>query len=625
MKVASNMALNHCGETLAALPNGADLSSGIPVDTLEKMRAENRERKKRWRENNEERNKDNDLRCRVNKRANKLYGEGPSEAKARWAEEEFQRRRSRRMNKETKRMVGGPNPNHLPHHPNGSAPNGGGHHHLYLPSSPVNGCSAGFMHPVTPGSSVPTTPMPLQPMASNHLPHASSLALPPLHLPPAVLSSPSRHSAAPSSSSNPSGTSMTGATATNSHQYANDRHAIARDFWKIVTDLKHDLSSTSSSSANSPSAQHLHHMPASLTSPVPSSCGGSPRAGRLNDASVDMDASANHANPNSISNAYVRHPRGYSSSATDVGRQQGGPSETTMVSPRALPIGAASIQPRCELKQSIIEMGRASSPNLFVARSQPPSPLQRAGFRLPSIHWESCPQHPVSTTTALPHINQLYDHQSTSSTSVSMMVTTPSAKRRRSHADHHDGSRGCNGNPSGSTGKPGEEAFPSGMVTPSSITNSPSLPPLSSVFCSCCCGKNHGQPNTTSPALLYIAHSKTSIPTPVAGPGSMAVSGDGTTMAATIANGEANEDVVAAHTPRRAVLDSNVPSTLQLATTACLENESQQQQKRKRSTLSTSSTSSQYANDDVVKDDDASKYPMDAVMSLVALRGTTWV
>ncbi|RKP39648.1 hypothetical protein BJ085DRAFT_5186, partial [Dimargaris cristalligena] len=69
----------------------------------EKMRAENRERKKRWRENNEERNKDNDLRCRVNKRANKLYGEGPSEAKARWAEEEFQRRRSRRMNKETKR------------------------------------------------------------------------------------------------------------------------------------------------------------------------------------------------------------------------------------------------------------------------------------------------------------------------------------------------------------------------------------------------------------------------------------------------------------------------------------------------------------------------------------------
>ncbi|KAI7830383.1 hypothetical protein BC939DRAFT_489769 [Gamsiella multidivaricata] len=39
----------------------------------QRVRNENRERKKRWREQNEERNKDNDLRCRVHKRANKLF------------------------------------------------------------------------------------------------------------------------------------------------------------------------------------------------------------------------------------------------------------------------------------------------------------------------------------------------------------------------------------------------------------------------------------------------------------------------------------------------------------------------------------------------------------------------
>ncbi|KAJ1802231.1 hypothetical protein LPJ75_006249 [Coemansia sp. RSA 2598] len=70
---------------------------------LEKMRQENRERKKRWREVNGERNKDNDLRCRVNKRANQLYGMQSSEAKARWIVEEFERRQQRRRDKETRK------------------------------------------------------------------------------------------------------------------------------------------------------------------------------------------------------------------------------------------------------------------------------------------------------------------------------------------------------------------------------------------------------------------------------------------------------------------------------------------------------------------------------------------
>ncbi|KAJ2849525.1 hypothetical protein IWW36_002563 [Coemansia brasiliensis] len=69
----------------------------------EKMRQENRERKKRWRELNEERNKDNDLRCRVNKRANQLYGAQASEAKEKWIGEEFERRQQKRREKEMRK------------------------------------------------------------------------------------------------------------------------------------------------------------------------------------------------------------------------------------------------------------------------------------------------------------------------------------------------------------------------------------------------------------------------------------------------------------------------------------------------------------------------------------------
>ncbi|KAJ2499863.1 hypothetical protein GGH96_003206 [Coemansia sp. RSA 1972] len=69
----------------------------------EKMREENRSRKKRWRELNEERNKDNDLRCRVNKRANQLYGASASEAKDKWIGEEFERRQQKRREKEMRK------------------------------------------------------------------------------------------------------------------------------------------------------------------------------------------------------------------------------------------------------------------------------------------------------------------------------------------------------------------------------------------------------------------------------------------------------------------------------------------------------------------------------------------
>ncbi|CEP08153.1 hypothetical protein [Parasitella parasitica] len=85
-----------------------DLSM-LPAELLkrelmnQKVRADNRERKKRWRQQNEERNKDNDLRCRVNKRAHKLFGKEESEHKKKWIEEEFAKRRQKRKEKERRK------------------------------------------------------------------------------------------------------------------------------------------------------------------------------------------------------------------------------------------------------------------------------------------------------------------------------------------------------------------------------------------------------------------------------------------------------------------------------------------------------------------------------------------
>ncbi|KAF8983483.1 hypothetical protein BGZ46_010158 [Entomortierella lignicola] len=90
--------------TSAVTTGGVDPAQSLKRElNSEKVRTENRERKKRWREQNEDRNKDNDLRCRVNKRANKLFGKQDSEHKARWIEEEFGKRQLKRKEKERRR------------------------------------------------------------------------------------------------------------------------------------------------------------------------------------------------------------------------------------------------------------------------------------------------------------------------------------------------------------------------------------------------------------------------------------------------------------------------------------------------------------------------------------------
>jgi hypothetical protein len=49
--------------------------------------------------------KDNDLRCRVNKRAQKLFGMEPSDHKRKWVDEEFERRRAKRQEKERRKQA----------------------------------------------------------------------------------------------------------------------------------------------------------------------------------------------------------------------------------------------------------------------------------------------------------------------------------------------------------------------------------------------------------------------------------------------------------------------------------------------------------------------------------------
>lgn len=49
--------------------------------------------------------KDNDLRCRVNKRASKLYGNAESDEKTAWVNDEFEKRRQKRMDKERRKLI----------------------------------------------------------------------------------------------------------------------------------------------------------------------------------------------------------------------------------------------------------------------------------------------------------------------------------------------------------------------------------------------------------------------------------------------------------------------------------------------------------------------------------------
>ncbi|KAI9834679.1 MAG: hypothetical protein M1826_000081 [Phylliscum demangeonii] len=72
---------------------------------IERQRQENRERKKRWRESNEAKNKDNDLRARLNKRAKQLFEGVDPAIQAEWIEDQFARRRAKR---EVKSQKGGP-------------------------------------------------------------------------------------------------------------------------------------------------------------------------------------------------------------------------------------------------------------------------------------------------------------------------------------------------------------------------------------------------------------------------------------------------------------------------------------------------------------------------------------
>lgn len=67
----------------------------------ERVRVLNRLRKKRWRYNNLDRNRDNDLRTRVVRQATKLYGSENTPEKLAWIEKEFNQRKTRRRDRST--------------------------------------------------------------------------------------------------------------------------------------------------------------------------------------------------------------------------------------------------------------------------------------------------------------------------------------------------------------------------------------------------------------------------------------------------------------------------------------------------------------------------------------------
>lgn len=74
------------------------------MDEKERVRFENRERKKRWREFNIERNRDIDLKTRVIKRANHLYPNPEhEELRKQWISTEFDKRKQKRMNRQQKK------------------------------------------------------------------------------------------------------------------------------------------------------------------------------------------------------------------------------------------------------------------------------------------------------------------------------------------------------------------------------------------------------------------------------------------------------------------------------------------------------------------------------------------
>lgn len=72
----------------------------LTEEDREKIRMDNRERKKKWRGNNSDRNKDNDLRARLHRRAAQIYGREDTPEKRAWFEAEFLKRKERRLQRE---------------------------------------------------------------------------------------------------------------------------------------------------------------------------------------------------------------------------------------------------------------------------------------------------------------------------------------------------------------------------------------------------------------------------------------------------------------------------------------------------------------------------------------------
>lgn len=79
-----------------------DLTPEERAQEKERIRMENRARKRRWRGNNQIRNKDNDLRARLHRRALMMFGAQDSVEKQQWLEAEFFKRKERRMKREGK-------------------------------------------------------------------------------------------------------------------------------------------------------------------------------------------------------------------------------------------------------------------------------------------------------------------------------------------------------------------------------------------------------------------------------------------------------------------------------------------------------------------------------------------
>lgn len=75
-------------------------NSILTPEDKERIKEDNRDRKKRWRDSNAGRNKDNDLRTRVNKKANSLFGEDSTAEKQDWIQKEYEKRRLWRVRKE---------------------------------------------------------------------------------------------------------------------------------------------------------------------------------------------------------------------------------------------------------------------------------------------------------------------------------------------------------------------------------------------------------------------------------------------------------------------------------------------------------------------------------------------